>query len=356
MCLDPSSLVRSSEILDSKLQEQVGSMDIDKMCLDPSSLVRSSEILDSKLQEQVGSMDIDKMCLDPSSLVRSSEILDSRLQEQVGSMDIVNPLRAMFAEHCRAPDSNTEYTPLSYPGLSCTPQGEFFFVVGEHGIDQKEWKLNGGARPTCRPGSMVEGRNNTSLDELMTAPEVKDAKLIPEEVLAIRLCSGPQRHVYNAILGQLSTSEIVTNRNSYPTTIAVIVSAIKKLSTVAKTPEGSAVWRSLASGVGLPDVFVEPDEQGFRWGLDPGFMATSRDKLRPRGRGQTVFKILLSKMSMGADIAWYASPPRQFTGFSLSQHESYFMLLREPSGNKCAGCHSFNMSLRCSSHPAPSCK
>ena len=67
-------------------------------------------------------------------------------------------------------------------------------------------------------------------------------------------------------------------------------------------------------------------------------------------------KILLGKMSMGADIAWYASSPRQFTGFSLSQHESYFMLLREPSVKKCAGCHSFNMSLRCSSHPAPSCK
>jgi hypothetical protein len=264
-----------------------------------------------------------KMCLDPSRLVRSMLLLDSKLQEQVGSMDIVNPLRAMFAEHCRAPDSNTVYTHPSYPGLSCTPKCEFLFVVGEDGIDQDEWKLKGGARPTCGSGSMVEGRNDKPLDELMTAPEVKAANLLPEEVLALRLGSGPQRHVYNAILGQLSTSELLTSRNTYPTTIALIVSGIKKLSSVAKAPEGGAVWRSLASGVILPDAFFERDEQGFAWGMDTGFMATSRDKTvalkcsSGEGEGRTVFKILLGKMSLGANIAWYASPPTQFTRFSF---------------------------------------
>jgi hypothetical protein len=265
-----------------------------------------------------------KMCLDPSSLVRSMSLLDSKLQEQVGSMDVVNPLRAIFAEHCRAPDSNTVFTPRSYPGLSCTPQGEFLFVVGEDGIDQKEWKLKGGARPTCGSGSMVEGRNNKSLDELVTSPEAQAANLLPEEVVALRLCSGPLRHIYNAILGQLSTSELLTSRNTYPTTIALGVSGIKKLSAVAKAPEGGAVWRSLASGVGLPDAFFELDEQGFAWGMDTGFMATSRDETvalkccgEGEGEGRTVFKILLGKMSLGANIAWYTSSPPQFTRFSF---------------------------------------
>ena len=266
-----------------------------------------------------------KMCLDPSSLVRRVSLFDSKLQEQVGCMDVVNPLRAMYAEHCHAPDSNTVFTPSSYPALFCTPQGEFLFVVGEDGIDQREWKLKGGARPTCGSGSMVEGRNNKSLDELVTAPEAQAANLVPEEVLALRLCSGPLRHIYDDILGQLS-SELLTSRNTYPTTIALVVSGIKKLSAVAKAPEGGAVWRSLASGFGMPDAFFERDEQGFAWGMVTGFMATSRDETvalkcssgegEGEGEGRTVFKILLGKMSLGANIAWYSSPP-QCTRFSF---------------------------------------
>ena len=196
--------------------------------------------------------------------------------------------------------------------------------MGEDGVDQKEWKLKGGARPTCGSGSLVEGRNDKSLDELVTAPEAQAANLVPEEVLALRLCSGPQRHIYDAILGQLSTSELLTSGNTYPTTIALVVSGIKKLSAVAKAPVGGAVWRSLASGVGLPDAFFELDEQGFAWGMDTGFMATSRDETvalkccgEGEGEGRTVFKILLGKMSLGANIAWYTSSPHQFTRFSF---------------------------------------
>ena len=143
--------------------------------------------------------------------------------------------------------------------------------------------------------------------------------------MALRLCSGPLRDIYDAILGQLLTSELLTSRNTYPTTIALLVSGIKKLSSVAKAPEGGAVWRSLASGVRLPDQFFEPDEQGFACGMDTGFMTSSRDETgalkcssgEGEGEGQTVFKILLSKMSLGANIAWYASPAPQFTRFSF---------------------------------------
>jgi hypothetical protein len=266
------------------------------------------------------------MCLDPSNLVRSVALSDSKLQEQVDSMDVVNPLRAIYAEHCLAPDSNTVFTPPSYPTLSCTPKGEFLFVVGEDGIDQKEWKLKCGAPKTWGSGSMVEGRNNKSLYDLSQSSEAQAANLVLEEVLALRLCSGPLRHIYDAILEQVSTSEVLISRNTYPTTIALIVSAIKKLSAVATPPENGAVWRSLASGVRLSTVFFERDEQGFAWGMVTGFMATSRDKSvalkytsgegEGEGSSRTVFKILLDKMSLGANIAWYASSPTHFTRFS----------------------------------------
>jgi hypothetical protein len=271
--------------------------------------------------------------------VRSVSLLDSKLQEQVGSMDVVNPLRAIYAEHCHAPDSYTIFIPPSYPQLSCTPKGEFLFVVGKDGIDKKEWKLINQSKTASSInrrksyahvdnapfGSMVEGRNNKLLDKLVTAPEAQAANLVPEEVLALRLCSGPLRHIYDAILGQLSTSELLTSRNTntYPTTIALLVSGIKKLSAVAKAPESGAVWRSLASGARLPAAFFERDEQGFAWGMVTGFMATSRDKSvalkysEGEGEGRTLFKILLGKMSMGANIAWYASPPPHFTRFSV---------------------------------------
>jgi hypothetical protein len=173
---------------------------------------------------------------------------------------------------------------------------------------------------------MVEGRNNKSLCDLVLAPEAQAANLVPEEVLVLRLCSGPLRHIYDAILEQVSTSELLTSGNTYPTTIALIVSAIKKLSAVAKAPESGAVWRSLASGVRLPAAFFERDEQGFAWGMVTCFMATSRDKSvalkyssgegEGEGEGPTVFKILLGKRSLGANIAWYASPPPHFTRFS----------------------------------------
>ncbi len=99
-------------------------------------------------------------------------------------MDVVNPLSVIYAEHSRTPDSNTVFTPPSYPGLSCTPKGEFLFVFGEDGIDQDEWKLKRGARPTCGSGSMVENRNNKSLDDLVMTPEDQTVTNL------VRVCRG----------------------------------------------------------------------------------------------------------------------------------------------------------------------
>jgi hypothetical protein len=255
-----------------------------------------------------------KLCMDPNSLVRKgvfggTALFDSRLQEQVGFMDIA-PLRAMFAEHCLAPGSSTAFTPPNL-GLVCTPKGEFAFVVGEDGIDQKEWKLKPGASPTLGPDSMVEGRNTRTIDELLAAPEAKG--LLPEEIIALRLCSGPMHYVYNDVLRDLDSGH--GTRNTFPTTIALAISGIRKLGAVNKAPDDGAVFRGL-SGLALPREFFELDEQGFAGGVEPSFMATTHDETVARkyssGAGEypTIFKLLLGKMSLGADISWLS----QFAG------------------------------------------
>ena len=69
-------------------------------------------------------------------------------------------------------------------------------------------------------------------------------------------------HVYNNILRDIeSCGEVSSTANRYPTTIQLIVSGIRKLCTIAKMPEGGAVFRGL-SGLALPHKFFKPDEQG----------------------------------------------------------------------------------------------
>jgi len=78
----------------------------------------------------------------------------------------------MYAEHVMAPGSQEPFSPPNHPGLICTPEGEFNFVVGEDGVDTEKWELKPGARPTCAAGSMVPGRNDAALEDLLKMPQV----------------------------------------------------------------------------------------------------------------------------------------------------------------------------------------
>ena len=78
--------------------------------------------------------------------------------------------------------------------------------------------------------------------------------------------------VYNNILRDIESGEDSATANRYPTTIQLIVSGIRKLSTIAKMPEGGAVFRGL-SGLVLPPEFFELDEQGCAGGMEEAFMS-----------------------------------------------------------------------------------
>jgi len=98
-----------------------------------------------------------KLCMDPNGLVRKGrfgdmDLFDRMLEEQVGFAD-VNPLRGLYAEHCISTDSHAAFSPPNNPGLVCTPEGEFFFVVGKDGVDKAMWELKPAARCKRKMGS-----------------------------------------------------------------------------------------------------------------------------------------------------------------------------------------------------------
>jgi len=96
-----------------------------------------------------------KLCMDVSGLIRKGKfggiaVFDSTLEEQVGCMD-APALRGMYAEHVMdAASSAAPFSPPNNPSLTCTPEGEFWYVVGEGGIDIESWTLKPEASyPTC---------------------------------------------------------------------------------------------------------------------------------------------------------------------------------------------------------------
>jgi len=134
-----------------------------------------------------------KLCMDPSGLIRKGsiagiELFDSSIEGLVGFSD-ESPLRGLFTEHCLSLDSHLPFIPpnvsTSQP-MSCTPEAEFYFVVGENGIDTQAWELVPGAVPRQYEGAMVPGRNDTTLSFLLQHPSA--ALLTVSELIALRLC------------------------------------------------------------------------------------------------------------------------------------------------------------------------
>jgi hypothetical protein len=146
---------------------------------------------------------------------------------------------------------------------------------------------------------MVKGRNAKTIKKLMKAAEAKEAGLLDVEIIALRLSSGPQHAEYNPVLRSLAKGEEVAG-SKYPTTIQVIVSAIRKLASVAEAPEDTAVYRGLRLKLALDSEFYVLDSQGFAGGVEGSFMHASRDIKVAReysGAGKgcagTIFKLVL---------------------------------------------------------------
>ena len=115
-------------------------------------------------------------------------------------------------------------------------------------------------------------------------------------------------YVYNNILRDIESGEASATANRYPTTIQLIVSGIRKLSTIAKMPDGGAVFRGL-SALALPTEFFELDGQNCAGGVEASFMSTTQSEEVARkysgvseGREATIFCLLLAKILKSQNI------------------------------------------------------
>ena len=157
----------------------------------------------------------------------------------------------------------------------------------------------------------------------------------------IETMAGPMYFVYNGILRDFASEEpssadnINVNANKYSTTLAAIVSGILKLGRIAKMPEGGQVFRGLA-GLALPPEFFAPDEQGFMGGVEVSLMSTTTKKSvavhysgAAQGREATIFRLILGKTSIGADVSWLS----QFKGEEemLFPPRTHLQIVGEPT-------------------------
>ena len=217
----------------------------------------------------------------------------------------------MYAEHVLSKDSEEEFT-ASNTGIKTTPKAEWLFVVGKEGLDTTKWEFVAGSQPSYE-GDLLKGRNARSLDELMGMEQARTSMLTSEEMVALRLYTGPMYDVLNKILrGDDNGNPLPRSGNMYTSTILLICSAILKLSKISVPPPEGKVYRGLG-GMVLPPSFFDRDAQGFSGGVEMGFMSTSTTRAvaveySGLGREQhgipTIFEINVGKTSMGADLSW----------------------------------------------------
>ncbi|KOO21225.1 hypothetical protein Ctob_000811, partial [Chrysochromulina tobinii] len=157
--------------------------------------------------------------------------------------------------------------------------------------------------------------------------ELKQDELVPEEVVAARLYTGPLFVKYNAVLRGIDSSnkylegemkkycaerEGGTKINMYCTTLHCINSAIIKLS---KLTRATAVYRGV-SDKGLPEQFFKANDCGVRGGVEGAFMSTTENREVALGyatgkKGSILLEIDQGMIARGADISSISQYPHE---------------------------------------------
>ena len=142
----------------------------------------------------------------------------------------------------------------------------------------------------------ADHRNMRSIGDLTEEEIVSEAMLCFEEVLALRLYSGPMFMKYNTVLRDDPVDFLENFKgNRHTTTIHLILSAILKLSRVQPHPIGAAsVQRSWREEAAQGDSGPKKERLVPKMGR-----GTKRERGRGKGVGEEGTMMLLSKMRLG---------------------------------------------------------
>jgi hypothetical protein len=194
----------------------------------------------------------------------------------------------MEAEHCHKEDSTAAFRTKNYKILTCT-HDEWQIVVQE------------GNTGASHAADMRHGRRIPNIDELLELPMSTAAKLSRAEVIAVVLYTGPLYEKYNCVLRRWpkeAYDDMVSKGSTFSTTIHVLVSAVQKLASVIKLPDGLKLYRGLGGVSDLPESFFKSHANGGLGFTEWGFMSTTSDK-----------QIAVFYSTVGSRGAAHVSPP-----------------------------------------------
>jgi hypothetical protein len=138
-----------------------------------------------------------------------------------------------------------------------------------------------------------------------------EAKLCEEEVVGLRLYTGPSYVFINASLRK--TSPVTDHSN----VTHAICSGLTNLSRVSSIPESRKLYRGVA-GMKLPECFWKRDAFGAKGGVDRAFLSLTTQKpvaIQYLGKGHeklpTLFEVECSAVDKGACLSWLSQYPEE---------------------------------------------
>eukprot|EP00325_Prymnesiales_sp_UTEX-LB-985_P016966 CAMPEP_0174755368 /NCGR_PEP_ID=MMETSP1094-20130205/106211_1 /TAXON_ID=156173 /ORGANISM="Chrysochromulina brevifilum, Strain UTEX LB 985" /LENGTH=715 /DNA_ID=CAMNT_0015961257 /DNA_START=10 /DNA_END=2157 /DNA_ORIENTATION=+ len=241
-------------------------------------------------------------------------------------------MKAMDVEHTSAEQPDTYKVFTSSNGVTTTSALEWEFCVRP---DEKKFKAGEyperkgfpTAHPEwCRkPRPLAEMREQMETHANQPLRSLGHSELIDEELVAIRLYTGPMYQKYNAVLRAKSGNAFLVKqwkdiciRNNYVSTIHAINSAVIKLSKLSKA---GMVYRGVCYGK-LDSKFWSANADGVCGGVEFGFQSTTRDRTQAvhyatgcgwakQADAMTIFEMQMGMIDRGAELGWVSMYPHE---------------------------------------------
>ena len=162
----------------------------------------------------------------------------------------------------------------------------------------------------------IQGRTRAGLKKLLEEKHtmIENCKLLPGEVLASYLYTGPGFAAYNSIyrkhpekMVELLKGDAASSDNTMSTTLFCISSALLKLSRHTKLPEDGKLYRGLGNMLLPYQFWVAHDTPPWKGGVELAFMSTTSDQetaLFYCGGKGTVVEIDVGRIQNGGDLSW----------------------------------------------------